>query len=85
VDAVFMKASDYEVKNVFIKQKLLQSINGLASDCRVMLIWPFVAAMPRALALGILVGSDAKLEALPDRCQVQYMTTKLIHRVWPRC
>jgi hypothetical protein len=39
----------------------------------------FVAAMPVVLALGILVGSYAKLEAQPDGCQVQYMTTKLIH------
>jgi hypothetical protein len=45
----------------------------------------FVAATPVALALGILVGSDAKLEALPDGCQVRYMTTKLIRWVWPRC
>jgi hypothetical protein len=47
--------------------------------CDVDLVFAFVAAMPAALPLGILVGSDAKLEALPDTCQVRYMTTKLIH------
>jgi hypothetical protein len=35
--------------------------------------------MPVALALGILVGSDANWEALPDGCHVRYMTTKSMH------
>jgi hypothetical protein len=44
----------------------------LRLSCDVDLAFAFVAAMPAALALGILVGSDAKFEELPDRCQVRY-------------
>jgi ABC-type nitrate/sulfonate/bicarbonate transport system permease component len=35
---------------------------GFRLSCDVDLAFAFVAAMPAALALGILVGSDAKLE-----------------------
>jgi hypothetical protein len=52
---------------------------GLRLSCDADLAFAFVAAMPAALALDILVGSDAKLEALPNRCLVRYVTTKLIH------